>query len=62
MPGWTVCSRMVSVACALQYCLTSSPVILPSTQGTGSTLWPVASIAPVSWQAMCPSCAASTPW
>ena len=60
MPGWTVCSRMVSVACALQYCLTSSPVILPSTQGTGSTQ--AGTNAPVSWQAMCPSCAASTPW
>ena len=57
-----MCSRVSSCQWASHTRRTSRAVSFPSALGTARTLWPVASMAPVSWTLMWPLAAATTPW
>lgn len=57
-----MCSRVSSCQWASHTRRTSRAVSFPSALGTARTLWPVASMAPVSWTLMWPLAAAMTPW
>ena len=62
--GCTMCSGgMLPAKCSRHRASTWAGESFPSgPQGTSSTLWPVASTAPVSWQLMCPVTGEMTPW
>ena len=54
---------MLPAKCSAQASATCPAESFPSApQGRASTLWPVASTAPVSWTWMCPVTGEMTPW